>query len=515
VKKTRGYILVSTCIMAVTLLFWGAGLAGAEAQAPPAAIAPFNPAFLEVAQGTPVGPFTAAPSLSPSAGKGPGGRGLGHLPLSMDLSHLKRLPVQHTGKALLAVTYLPAAWDWRTSPGYNAVTPVKDQGACGSCWAFGNMGAIESLYKRTTPGHPNVDLSENNMASCHWPWVWSRCAGGNTSVAAAYLLNLVLPSPLAYQLAGAVLESQDPYSPTSHDSNLCTDMGRPEPYLRVHNFRWIAKNTAAMKKAIRLYGPMVTAFYWTNSRYNSYTGIYYYPWCPYYANHEVLIVGWNDYKYHPGGRGCWIVKNSWGAGWGKGGYFFIPYGTGNVGEDNLSYVSFTPYNANENLYMEDKPGMVNSAGWGATSASGAVVFQPPHQQETLKAVEFFTAANNAQYTIKVWGAVSQSGASATFSDLLQTLSGTCQEMGYYSIPLETPLALTGGQNYAIQVDFSTPGYYYPLPVAHAYPGVIDSGWLGNGTGLTYGRGSSGSTFYRIVFSDGVGAAACIRARTSY
>jgi len=377
------------------------------------------------------------------------------------------------------------------------------------------MGAVEALYKIKTAGHPNQDLSENNMASCHWPWLYGRCQGGNTMLAASYLVNLVRPAPLVYQLAGAVPEPSDKYSPTTHTSTLCTDMTRPAPLLRVHNFRWIAGDTASMKQAVYAYGPMVTAFYWTSAKYNTSTGIYYYPKCPYSSNHEVLIVGWNDNMAHPGGKGCWIVKNSWGATWGKAGYFYIPYGTGAVGSDNLSYVSFTPYKANENLYMEDRPGMVSAMGWGATTASGAIVFQAPHLQETLQAVEFFTSSNNAQYEIKVWGTVTQSGNNVSFAGLLRSQTGVCQEMGYYSIPLTAAIPLTGGKNYAITVKFTTPGYNYPLPIAYAYPGIIDKGWLGNGTALSYGQGNASVPFSRIVLGGPTPVAICIRARTSY
>lgn len=454
---------------------------------------------------------------------GPKGHLLLFQPSPVDWRHLKRLPVDALAQQLLAKAGkapkppkgLPTLFDWRSSKGYDGVSPVKDQGALGDCWSFAAIAALEALKKIKDGNHANVDLSENNMTSCLWPWLLGRDDGGNTAVSSSYLVNLFKKSSLLFGAKGALLESQDPYDPFYHNNNLC-GVSRPDPTLRVEGCRWVAQNTTAMKTAIYNYGPLITAFYYSDPYYDPSTYVYYFPNNTSTSNHEVLIVGWDDNKAYPEGKGCWIVKNSWGDDWGNQGYFYIPYNTGSVGEDNMFFTGLRNAAANENIYMEDQPGLIYPVGWYSTSAYGAIVFTVPHTTETLTHVEFFTTSNNAKYAIKVFRTVTESASGVSFSGQLASQSGTCLEAGYYSIPLSRPLSLTGGKKYGVEVKFSTPGFTYPLPTAAGYPGLIDSGFIGNGTALSYGKGYSSSRYkYTRIVYGGDTMAVCIRARTTY
>ena len=511
-KSPRGPIAAGLAGI-VLFLTLALGAPGALA-APQPRVAPLNPRLLEYLQ-------EKAAGLEPEY-LGPPGRVMKFRPSPIDFRHLKAISAngQITGKLPFSIprTRLllgpPAAFDWRTANGFNGVTPVKDQGSLGDCWAFGNLGAVEALYKITTVGHPDINLSENNMASCQWPWLLGRDDGGNTATAGSYLVTLFKKSPLLWGQKGALLESDDLYSASYHNSNLC-GVSRPDPALRVDGFRWVAQNTTAMKTAIYNNGPLVTAFYYDDYYYNPSSYIYYLPRSSYSSNHEVLIVGWDDNKAHPGGKGCWIVKNSWGADWGNQGYFYIPYNTGSVGEDSMYYTSLRAFADNENLYMEDLPGLVYQVGWRSTTASGAIVFSVPHAAENLTHVEFYTTSNKAQCTITVWGKVNESTTGVTFSNQLATIAGTCQEAGYYSIPLSAPVALAGGKKYGVEVKFYTPGFYYPLPTASGLSGLIDGSFIGKGTATSYGKGNAvQQAFTRVTYGADT-FAVCIRGRTSF
>lgn len=477
--------------------------AGANGAAYPTA-APLNPEFeaiaTEMAQGSYEIPKTAS------------GHALGYIPPPVDLSYLKSGGISRA-KEMAGTLSLPTFWDWRSSPGYNALTSVKDQGNCGSCWAFANTGAIEARYKISASGHPDFDLSENNLASldiptdpaCHWPWLWGRCDGGNTSEATAYEAGLILKSSTVQFQKGMLTETNDPYNDSSSYVNpKCKYSSRPDPAFRINGTRWIDSDTTLMKQAIYNNGPLVSAFYMDNAYMNP-GWIYCNPGWSGGTNHEILIVGWDDSIAWPGGSGsgAWIVKNSWGPAWGLNGYFYICYGSGEIGSDSMSYAGVRPFNGQENFYAEDLGGWLDNVGIPGnltTTGYGANVFKAAGPGEKLTAVEFFVPFLAMPYTIKIWGTVTHSDTQVTLSAQLGAdITGTAQEPGYYEIAVPVPPSLTAGNEYAVEVKFTSTaaGYYYPIPIAEYIPGVVaDTSGQGNAT--TYIRIDDSGPFDRYT-----------------
>lgn len=199
-------------------------------------------------------------------------------------------------------------WDWRE---HNGVTPVKDQGGCGSCWDFAATAALEAMVKIYDHG-ATVDLSEQQVLSCNTGG--GTCQGG--WMQAAYDL---------FQSYGAIAESDMPY--VGSDAIPCTQSS----HHRITNLQsWtnIPNNVSAIKNALAT-GPIAVAFT-VYQDFNSYAGgCYAHAWGNYVAGHAVLIVGWEDAAC--GGLGAWIVKNSWGENWGESGYFMIRYGDSDFG----------------------------------------------------------------------------------------------------------------------------------------------------------------------------------------
>ena len=256
--------------------------------------------------------------------------GGGGVPPEMDLSHLKgdRMP------AGVSAAELPARWDWRDR---GMVSPVKDQGVCGSCYAFAFLGALES--KLLLDGAGAFDFSENHAKECNWEALqrvffggqyWGSCDGGNADM----MVNL-------FRQKGTVLEECDPYVPEDVACNSSC------PYqITVLGYNEICGNvvpdTNVLKAYIYTYGPVQACMYhgkddaWYDE-FGYYDGSYtlYHPGAE-APDHIVLIVGWDDSLSHAGGTGGWIVKNSWGTDWGKEGFFTIAYGSASIG----MYVGF-------------------------------------------------------------------------------------------------------------------------------------------------------------------------------
>ena len=188
-------------------------------------------------------------------------------------------------------------------------TSIKDQGSCGSCWAFAAVGLLESMILKNDS--IEVDLSEQYMLSCN-PWDWG-CNGG-------YWPNDMLADP------GAALESCFPYVAAEVPCISC-----PTPF-QIQSWSFVTQDnvvpdTALIKQAIYTYGAVQAGVY-VDNWFQFYTGGVFnrcknkVKW----SNHAIILCGWDD------ARGAWLLKNSWGTGWGENGFMWITYGCNKVGD---------------------------------------------------------------------------------------------------------------------------------------------------------------------------------------
>lgn len=203
-------------------------------------------------------------------------------------------------------TVLPKSFNWND---YGKLQPIRNQKSCGSCWAFSVAGVTESLHRLVYPMlFPVVDLAEQTLVStCE---NGGDCGGGFFTA-----FNYVRDNGLPF-------ESADPY--LARNSACKSGL---VPAVKITRWSYVGESnrgptTEQIKQSVYDHGPVSVDI---NGSLASTTNVI--TSCgSTFTNHMVNIEGWVDSEeYAQYGGGYWIVRNSWGTGWGDGGYFKIVY----------------------------------------------------------------------------------------------------------------------------------------------------------------------------------------------
>jgi cathepsin F len=233
--------------------------------------------------------------------------------LNLNLSVMDRIEARTSTKVLKAHLKqgpAPASYDWREQ---GVVSEVKNQGSCGSCWAFSAIGNIESQLAIQTKEKP-ISLSEQELVDCDK--VDQGCNGGLMEDAFKYL-----------ETAGVVSETDYKYS--GRDGS-CSVTGK-KVVAKITGYHYAGtEDETKLKQLLFENGPFAIAINATPLQF-FFWGIFK-PWfeflcSPTELNHGVLLVGYGI----EGSTPYWIVKNSWGGSWGEKGYFRIIAGKGACG----------------------------------------------------------------------------------------------------------------------------------------------------------------------------------------
>ena len=197
----------------------------------------------------------------------------------------------------------PASIDWRTN---GAVTSVKDQGQCGSCWTFSATGAIEGAWA-VSKGQL-IDLSEEQLVECATGMQYGShgCSGGQMEGAFKYVIE-----------HGQCALSAYPYTSGNGQSGSCQSC---QPVAHVSSCSDVNPNDQISLKAAVAQQPVAIAIEADTRYFQSYSsGVLTSSSCGTTLDHGVLIVGYGTEN----GIDYWLVKNSWGVSWGIGGYVKI------------------------------------------------------------------------------------------------------------------------------------------------------------------------------------------------
>lgn len=423
------------------------------------------------------------------------GHSYGLIPAPVDLSHAQGKTVRILRAPQES---LPSSFDLRTaSPA--KLTGIRNQGSCGSCWAFAAYGSLESCL---LPGETN-DFSENHMKNTHG-YDWACCDGGNHYMAVAYL----------GRWSGPVNEASDYYNAGS-----CTSPAGLSPVRHIQDVDFLPDRSGSLdndtiKQAVMAHGAVYTSLYMTESSpyYNPSTKSLYYSGSS-SSNHAVCIVGWNDayprtnFLTQPPGNGAFIIRNSWGSGWGEGGFFYVSYYDAKVGQDNAVFISADPTTDYDQVYDYDPLGWVSSLGYGSTTGWFANVFTATSNGE-LKAVSFYTASPNSSYQVYVY--LDPDSGPLSTSGFVTSKTGTIAAMGYHTIALDSSVPLLADHKFSVAVRLTTPGYNYPVPFEERYAGYSSGATANAGESYISANGSNWSDITSVYPDSSV----CLKAFTT-
>jgi len=224
-----------------------------------------------------------------------------YLGFRMDLANKKPWEATYSAKSV----NLPDTWDWRTQG--SVVTPIKNQGQCGSCWSFSTTGSTEGCHAITTKNL--VSLSEQNLVDCSDQQGDQGCDGGLMTDAMQYIIDN----------GGIDTEASYPY--TAEDGTCQYNAANSGATLK--SYQNVQSGSEDDLQSSVYEGPTSVAIDASQNSFQFYeSGVYYEPACSSQnLDHGVLSVGWGSDS--GSGMDYWIVKNSWGTGWGQQGYIWM------------------------------------------------------------------------------------------------------------------------------------------------------------------------------------------------
>jgi len=210
----------------------------------------------------------------------------------------------------------PASVDWRNN---GAVTPIKNQGQCGSCWAFSAVGNLEGQW--FLAGNTLVGLSEQNLVDCDHECINGSCDAGCDGG--------LMPNAWTYIMDNGGIDTESSYPYTAEDGTCkynASSIGA-----KVKSWTMIPGNETLMAAYCAANGPVSVAVEADSWQFYI-EGVFEDPFCGTALDHGVLIVGYgNEIDWFGEYIEFWIIKNSWGTSWGEDGYIRLERGSNQCG----------------------------------------------------------------------------------------------------------------------------------------------------------------------------------------
>ncbi|CAH1422287.1 unnamed protein product [Lactuca virosa] len=237
-----------------------------------------------------------------------------------------KFPADANKAPILPTSNLPENFDWREK---GAVTPVKDQGSCGSCWSFSTTGALEGSHFLQTG--ELVSLSEQQLVDCD-----HECDPAERNACDAGCNGGLMNNAFEYILKAGGVQKESDYPYKGIDGTCHFDKSKIAA--SVSNFSVVSTDEDQIQANLVTYGPLAIGINaaWMQTYIGKVS-------CPYICSknrmdHGVLLVGYGSSGYAPlrfKEKPYWIIKNSWGADWGEDGYYMLCSGYNACGMDTM------------------------------------------------------------------------------------------------------------------------------------------------------------------------------------
>ncbi len=466
-----------------------------------------NPAFRNYVSPVVSSSTYRVSAVRAAAATAPARHPLGWRPSPVDMSHMAGrnisglIRAKRTGVASAGATAVSdAAYDLRTD---NKLTPVRDQGYYGTCWSFAAYGSLES---NLLPAESRYFSANNIAMNSGFDSADPMNSGGNSSMAAAYLTRW----------DGPVNETDDPY-PYSY-------YGETDPQLvageikrtglpvqkHLQEMFWLPPTAihddpsfiANVKAAITNYGAVYSSIYWDNNALTSNEQSFYNATCAYpyghtdssgnnddgcahnssSGGHAIALVGWDDtyaashFKVNNpnSAPGAFLVRNSWGSGWGSSGYFYISYYDTSIGNESAIFEvaeATTNYNT---VYQYDPLGFTYEMGNADVTGTDSNTewmsnIFTASGKGFVKAAGFYTTDTNVYYSLYVYTFTGNPATPTTGSPVYSSTNNLLTMSGYHTINFGTDIPVSDGQKFSVVVKLTNANGTYPYPIAVEYP----------------------------------------------